>query len=392
MKGNARASDSWDERHVQFPRLFLFNDIFIAFQGNGSIRGDSIDYMRILVVSDDLDMVTRITFRSLAERYGHQIAIAGPGEESDGVMEGLKTRPIKSKFSLKAIKDLRRYIKESGYDVVFAPSTSGLSNALVASAGTNAAVVGYRGTQHRVHRSDPTNYMALLNPRVAHIICETSDIKSYLEGFIPVGKLSWHSKPYSIDWVRDAIADPKRIPYGKEGLRCVYVGMTKERPYKGLDILIEAMRKLESHGVTLTVVGSADEQLMADAPGNVYFLGPRADAVGFMPPHDVFILPSLRDASPRVLREAQACGLPCVVTDIPGARNLIINHETGLLVSPADPHSIADAVEKLLGDPDNRRRMGENAIRNIEENYRPEEYVDYFHRIFSEIKFISNNY
>lgn len=340
--------------------------------------------MRILVVSDGLDTVMTMTFAGLAERYGHEVRVIGPGwgGRKMGGVECVESQCIKSKFSPGAIRDIRRAIHRYGTDLIYAPSTSGLSNALFASFGTGVRVVGYRGTQHRIHRTDPTNYMALLNPRVSHVVCETPDIESYLSRFIPASKLSGRSKPYQTEWVAEALSNPLPSPLQSGRIRCIFIGSSKGRPFKGLAYLIEAMRMLEPEGVTLTVIGSVDESDMKTAPENVAFTGLRRDAINFLPSHHMLVLPSLRDASPRVVREAQACGVACVVTDIPGARDLIIPGETGVLVPPGDARAIASAILAIGNEPGKAEAMGKAGRRNIEQNYGIGPYIDYFDRLF----------
>lgn len=344
--------------------------------------------MKIFVNSHNLDTVMRMTFAALSERRGFEIIIVGPGEADrpqPGKCRGINAAAITSKITPKAVASLRRLISREKPDAIFSASTSALSNSIIASAFRKVANVGYRGTQHRIHRTDPFNYLALLNPRVSHVVCETTDIHDYLTSFIPARKLSTHPKPYALEWVEKAMAAPAESPFGESALRCVYIGATKGRPFKGLHILIEAMRQLEPDGVTLTVVGEAGEEDMASAPANVRFLGHRSDAIDFLPGSDLFILPSTRDASPRVVREAQACAVPCIVTDIPGARDLIVDGSTGLLVAPGRPQPIVEAVRTLMADRARLKEMGAAARRHIADNYKVDSYIDYFENLFKSL-------
>lgn len=345
--------------------------------------------MKILVNTHDLDKVMRMTFAELSERPGMDVYIIGPGEASrrqDGKCEGIDAPAITSKISLKAARAIRKAAIDIGADAIFSASTSALSNSLMATLFTKIKNVGYRGTQHRIHRSDPFNYLALLNPRVDHVVCETEDIRTYLSGYIPEKKLSGRPKPYSVEWVKEALDAPYPVP-GKAGkVKCVYIGITDGRPFKGMAYLLEAMRMFAHDEVSLTVIGQASEEDMASAPANVTFLGNRKDALHFLPAHDLFILPSTRDASPRVVREAQACTLPCIVTDIPGARDLIVDGITGILVPPADPSAIADAVRRISSEPHRMKEMGEAGRRNIIENYGTGPYTDYYYNLFNSLK------
>lgn len=348
--------------------------------------------MKIIVPSHDLDMVMRKTFGRLSERPEFKIYIAGPNEEKrpqEGACIGIDSPKIKSKFTRPAIKDLRRKMKELDIDIAFSASTSGLSNALMASIGLKVKNVGYRGTQAKVRRTDPTFYLGLLNPRVRHIVCETTDIHENLKRYINPNKLSGMPKPYDLEWVANAIKNPKTNEAIKgSNLRCIYIGITEGRPHKGLNYLLDAMRQLVNEGVTLTVIGRAGEEDMASAPANVSFFGSRPDAIDFLPTHDLFILPSLRDASPRVVREAQACGVPCIVTDIPGARDLIISNGKmcgGFTVSPGDADGLAEKIRELMGDKEQLAKMGQDGKRNIKENYALGPYVDYYAKLFKSL-------
>lgn len=321
--------------------------------------------MKILVLSDDLDAVMRHTFALLAKR-GHEVVIAGPNEQ-------LGSAKIKSKLTFKAIKSLRQIIRGEKPDVVFCPSTSGLSNALLAARGFKVKIVGYRGTQARVSRWDPTNYLALLNPGVDAILCETEDIVDILaQAGIKREKLLWASKPYALEWAEPFCSSPKTVAEPQGWPRLIMIGHCQHRPHKGLHYLLEAMKLLPE--ASLTVIGRTDAGDRENAPGNVTFLGPDAQAPHYLPSHDLLMLPSTRDASPRTVREAQACGVPCIVSDIPGARDLIIPGITGLLVPPGNPEAIAQAVKSL--DRDKIKKMGVAAKEHIRDHFSVSYYVD----------------
>lgn len=342
--------------------------------------------MNILVLSHDTDLVIYQTLAALNKDDNFHVVVAGPKSDREKVpvdIEFRNTSSIKSKFSIAAIRDVRRILKEENFDIIFAVSTSALSTALFASIGLKVKIVGYRGTQARVHRFDPTYYLALLNPRVDHIICETPDIEQYLSKYIPSRKLSTKCKPYDLAWVASAEADP--VEYTSDKLQLVYIGISKGRPHKGLSHLIEAMQLLKDKSVHLTVVGEAEPADIASAPGNVTFTGNRSDAVRFLPQADIFILSSTRDASPRVVREAQACGVPCIVSDIPGARDLIIDGETGVIVPPGNPEAIAEAVMRLASDPEALKNMSKAAKEHIRRNFKPSDYVEYYKTTFGSL-------
>ncbi|MGZ8624184.1 MAG: glycosyltransferase family 4 protein [Actinomycetota bacterium] len=155
---------------------------------------------------------------------------------------------------------------------------------------------------------------------------------------------------------------------------------------KGQDVLIEGMsevRRLVPNATLLIVGGGPYEDRLRDlageAPeGSVIFAGqvseeelPRHYAVG-----DVFAMPCRTrlgglevEGWGNVFIEAAACGRPVVVGDSGGAREALVDGETGLLVDGADVGSVADAVATLLGDPGLARRMGEAGRERVERSH-----------------------
>lgn len=298
---------------------------------------------------------------------------------------------FKSKFSWTLIKSLRRIIKDKSIDVIYCTTSTGLSNALFATLGTHVKCIGYRGTQAKVRRSDPTYYLAILNPRIDHIVCETIDIKEYLSRFLPTAKLSLNTKPFEVDWVEEAMLHPQEVTEIPENaFKVIYVANTKGRPYKGLATLMEAIRLVDNEKVHLTFIGDYDAEIYnqiqeSEIKNQVHFLGQRRDAIHFLPKQDVFILPSSRDASPRSVREAMACGVPCIVSDIPGSRDLIVDNETGLLVQPASPKAIAKAITFFMENEEVRKRFGKASRQRIIHDFSLDTYIQKFEKLFRRI-------
>ena len=75
--------------------------------------------------------------------------------------------------------------------------------------------------------------------------------------------------------------------------------------------------------------------------------------------------------------EALASGVPVVSSDIGGVREWLIEGETGYLVPPKSPREIADAVGRLLNNPDTAEAMGRRGIRLIRERFSPEYHIEH---------------
>jgi ribosomal protein S18 acetylase RimI-like enzyme len=83
---------------------------------------------------------------------------------------------------------------------------------------------------------------------------------------------------------------------------------------------------------------------------------------------DLFVLPSYREGFPRAAMEAAASGLPLIVTDIRGCREVVDDGGNGLLVPVRDPEALRTAIVKLGDDAELRQRMAEaGRVKAIEE-------------------------
>ena len=218
------------------------------------------------------------------------------------------------------------------------------------------------------------------------------DIEEYLSRFIARKRLTTSTKPFDIDWIKEAVRTPKQaddIP--DDAFRCIYIGATKNRPFKGLTDLIHAFILLDDPRVHLTIVGEYGEndfQLaqQSKVSAQIHFLGQRSDAISFLVTSQLFILPSHRDASPRVVREAMACSVPCIVTDIPGARDLIIDGVTGLLVPPSSPQKMAASIRSLIDNPERLEAFAKASREHIIQDFSVKAYTDGFATLFRSIK------
>ena len=139
---------------------------------------------------------------------------------------------------------------------------------------------------------------------------------------------------------------------------------------KGVGDLVEAARILKGREVRARVVlvGAPDPGNPSSIPegqlrewtasGMVDWRGRMEGMPQVYSGCQVAVLPSYREGLPRNLVEAAASGRPIVATDVPGCRDVVQHGVNGLLVPPHDPGALAEALERLLLDPEARRRMG----------------------------------
>ncbi len=155
-----------------------------------------------------------------------------------------------------------------------------------------------------------------------------------------------------------------------EALRILFVGQAVER--KGLPLLLRSFEALREHIPTeLTVIGPAPDVLapmMLDDRG-VRVLGNVDDQRKHeeLQRADVLCAPSLRGESfGMVLTEAFAAGTPVVASDIAGYRDVVRDGVDGVLVPPANPQALAEALRDLYEEPARRIHMARAAARDVE--------------------------
>ena len=130
-------------------------------------------------------------------------------------------------------------------------------------------------------------------------------------------------------------------------------------PLKDQNSLIEALTVLNQKQFNFTAVlvgknlDKNNNELVSKIMENglsdhVHLLGIRNDIPSIMNAIDIFMLSSLSEAFPNVLNEAMACGTPCITTNV-GDASLIVDN-TGWIVYPKDPKSLADAVIKAADE------------------------------------------
>lgn len=109
--------------------------------------------------------------------------------------------------------------------------------------------------------------------------------------------------------------------------------------------------------------------------GPVEFLGTKSDVYPFIRDSDVFVLPSWREGTSRSVLEALATGRPIIATDVPGCREPVINDVNGYLVPVRSPSALAEAMIRLIEQPEKRLHMGIESRRIAEERYNEDHVV-----------------
>ncbi len=141
---------------------------------------------------------------------------------------------------------------------------------------------------------------------------------------------------------------------------------------KGVGELVEAARLLHQRGIPGRVVLAGDvdygnpasigqsQLLRWQDEGVVEWRGHLDHMPDILAKSHIVVLPTTYgEGVSRTLIEAAAAGRPIVASDVPGCREVVHDGRNGFLVPPKDPKALADAIERLLLDPNLRARMGQ---------------------------------
>src|SRR5204862_4093119 len=151
-------------------------------------------------------------------------------------------------------------------------------------------------------------------------------------------------------------------------VRLLYVGRISRE--KDLDLLAAAYRRLRNEGlpVQLFIVGHGPySNAFAKSLPEAFFTGylTGSDLAAAYASADVFVFPSTTDTFGNVILEAQACGVPVVVSDSGGPKELVEDKANGLITKSHDVDDFARAIRVLVTNPALRGRMGESARNSV---------------------------
>ena len=161
----------------------------------------------------------------------------------------------------------------------------------------------------------------------------------------------------------------------RHGSSHTIVAMGRLVRVKGFDLLIEAFGRCATKHAdwSLVILGEGPErarlQTFAADLGiadRVSLAGQVQEPATILNGADLFVLSSRSEGFPNALLEAMACQLPVVSTDCGGPRDIIRDGVDGILVPPDDVTALADAMDRLMANPDERRRLGAGALEVIE--------------------------
>jgi len=306
--------------------------------------------------------------------HGHDVLLAAPGtaplsrKAAEASIRTLDWNPS-GEWDFRAVFALRKIMPRDLKVVLHAHTAHAVTHAVMAAKGRkNARVVVTRRVSFPLR-----SLFSLIKYRAADaIVAVSGEIGSQLiESGIPEAKIQViHSgfdlgrfkEPPSRDDARDQLC------LGRDSIVIGSVGALVE--HKGHMVMLKALEGLPQKvkdRLEIVIAGSgplageleaiaAKKGLNLSLPGFLEDPGPLYSAL------DLFVMPSLSgEGSPGVLKEAAACGVPVVASDVGGSVEILRSEKEALLVSPGDAVSLREAIVRLLEDSAYSVKLAGNA-------------------------------
>ncbi len=144
---------------------------------------------------------------------------------------------------------------------------------------------------------------------------------------------------------------------------------------KNQGMLVRVMQRLKRSGekMRLLIVGAdnfnGEYVKLAESLGvadRIDFLGHRNDVSDLVHLSDIAVASSIREGLPVNVMEAMACGLPVVLSDNRGHRELCYNGENGYIVAPNDDEAMAQKITLIARDKELYNRLSDNAVKLVQ--------------------------
>lgn len=188
---------------------------------------------------------------------------------------------------------------------------------------------------------------------------------------------------YRRDKWREEVRKKRRI--GSEDVVFAFAGrLTAD---KGINELLAAFLNIAKNNsnAKLMIMGGMDNSAslnaelmeMAKKSGQVIFTGSVNDIERYYAAADVFVAPSYREGFGLVVVEAEAMGLPAIVSDVPGQIDAIVPNKTGLSCKVKDVATLEMAMEKMLKNPEYRIKIGKAAAEFAESDFEQKKLFSY---------------
>jgi glycosyltransferase involved in cell wall biosynthesis len=352
--------------------------------------------IRITTVPQTLNAFCKGLLKELTHDGYEVVAVSSPGEklEEFGKMEGVRTIAVPMERRISPFKDLKslwqmwRLLRHEKPDMVHSMTPKAGMITMVAAwlarvpirihTFTGLVFPTSTGLKRRILMF--TDWLTCAC--ATHIIPEGEGVKADLLnnkitkknirvlGFGNIRGIDLeHFKPVS-PFLQD----------GQEEAPFTFVFVGRLVRDKGINELVEAFSRLnKEHPQTrLVLVGPEEEKIdpikqvtkiEIEQNPSIEAVGSQKDVRPFYAAADALVFPSYREGFPNVVIEAGAMGLPSIVTDINGSREIIIEGENGTIIPSKDSEALYQAMKHFVENPEDVKRMAANARPLIASRY-----------------------
>lgn len=382
----------------------------------------SVKIIRTSTVPESLNTFCRGLLWELREKEGYEVvAVSSPGEQLDEIAarEGVRTHAVPMERHISPLKDLKSLF---GLIQVFRREKPAMVHSMTPKAGLLSMIAAWIcRVPIRLHTftglvfptaTGLTQKILMLTDCITcacatHIVPEGEGVKNDLIKYRITKKplkVLGHGNIRGIDLDLYNPALPE-IQSEAEKLRShgiftfIFVGRLVRD--KGINELVRAFSQLNAQypHTRLLLVGPYEEDLDPLGPETVaaidnnkaiVAIGSQKDVRPWLATSDAFVFPSYREGFPNVVIEAGAMGLPSIVTDINGSREIIIDGDNGIIIPPRQTETLRQAMEIFLTDKDMAQKLSRNARPLIASRYE-QSYVrrclkEYYREILNNIK------
>ena len=298
----------------------------------------------------------------------------------------IKRSPV-DKENIEAYKELKRIIKTGGYDIIHCHTPMGGILARLAAKGERKKGTKVIYTAHVFHfyKGAPLLNWLIYYP-IELVMSGITDclITINNEDYFFARKHLKAKKTVKINGVGYnsdlfyKISDDEKLRLRKEkGVaedETVLIYVAEMNANKNQGMLIHTVQRLKRRGekIRLLIVGEDNYNgkyiKLAEKLGvsdRISFLGHRNDACDLVHLSDIAVASSLREGLPVNVMEAMACGLPVVLADNRGHRELCRDGYNGFIVAPNDDEAMADKIALIISDKNLYNRLSDNGIEAV---------------------------
>jgi glycosyltransferase involved in cell wall biosynthesis len=327
-----------------------------------AVRPEAECYIGLAKLGHDITIMTCMTNAYIEEYKKFNITIVE--------LASLK------KYSGAVIKQIHQYIKQHDIDIVYATESKGIPNAAFGCIGTKAKMIAYRGTTGGLYKSDVSNYLCMLHPRINGVICVSEAVTKYVK---PKMRPAIQSdvttiyKGHNLAWYEDEAVELSSLDSQTTNFNIVCIG--SPRPQKGMQYMLDAMLYINDiENIKLILVGDSFDcepyRSHIKATGmhdKIFQTGFRSDVPQIAKACDILVLPSEREGLPRVVLESLAVGTPVITSANEGAMEIIENQFNGYVVPIGNATAIADKLRMLYQDRQTLAKLASNATSVIKD-------------------------